>query len=211
MQEVDVEQVCFRHPANIFVAGPTGSGKSQLVRSLLSSIEEQLVNVEAFPLRCCWVYGIETDDTHRDINTPFIKVQYTDKVPDIAPYDVVVIDDLQDDAEQMQNLFTQGGHHKKVTIIFICQNFFHPGLRTPTLQAHYVILTKNRRDKQQVAKIGSQMFPGESAYFMDCYKKSMSLKTFGYLLIDLAPATPDWLQLRTSFLPEDYPITVFGK
>jgi hypothetical protein len=49
---------------------------------------------------------------------------------------------------------------------------------------------------------GSQVYPGQSAYFKDAYQKATS-KPYGYLLVDMNPATQDRYRLRTHIFPND--------
>ena len=45
------------------------------------------------------------------------------------------------------------------------------------------------------------MFPGESKYFMDAYKKATSRK-YSYLLIDINPHSNPLYKLRTDIFPD---------
>ena len=54
MMDIDLS---FKHPTTIQLSGPTGCGKTRLVRRIL---EERLI--QPFPSRIIWVYGEWQDD-----------------------------------------------------------------------------------------------------------------------------------------------------
>ena len=64
------------------------------------------------------------------------------------------------------------------------------------------------RDLAQIETLGRQIFGKCNAKeFVIIYKKALSVNTYGYLLVDLAPNTPESVQLRTNILGEtDYQI-----
>ena len=59
------------------------------------------------------------------------------------------------------------------------------------------------RDLSQIETLGRQIYgKSNGKEFLNIYKKAMSQNTYGYLLIDLAPSTPENLQLRTNITGE---------
>ena len=59
------------------------------------------------------------------------------------------------------------------------------------------------RDLAQVETLGRQIYGKTNAKeFLNVYKKALSQQTYGYLLIDLGPVTPEALQLRTNIIGE---------
>ena len=118
---------------------------------------------------------------------------------------IVVFDDLMMDAaesSELVHLMCVGSHHHQITVIHILQNLFQKGkcMRTASLQAHYILVFKNKRDSQQLACLGRQILPGQSKFFMDAFQKATS-RPYGYLLLDLNPHTDISYQLRTDILP----------
>lgn len=87
----------------------------------------------------------------------------------------------------MELLFTQGCHHRKISVVFITQNFFPKGIkcRTIALNTTYLILMKNVRDVSQVTTLGRQIFPGRSKVLTEVYLDSVQLP-YGYLVIQIA-------------------------
>ena len=123
----------------------------------------------------------------------------------VQPFDCVVLDDLMaesSDSPIVTQLFTQIVHHRPCTVFCITQNLFLEGkeTRTRSLNAQYLVLFKNPRDKTQAANLARQMFPGESGVLIRAFHDATRLP-YGYILIDLHQATADTLRLRTHCIP----------
>ena len=59
------------------------------------------------------------------------------------------------------------------------------------------------RDLAQIETLGRQIYgKSNGKEFLNIYKKALSENTYGYLLIDLGPITPEKLQLRTNIVGE---------
>ena len=112
----------------------------------------------------------------------------------------------------MELLFTQGCHHRKISVVFITQNFFPKGTksRTIALNTTYLILMKNVRGVSQVATLGRQIFPGRSKVLTEVYLDSVQLP-YGYLVIDMAVHVEDDYSLRTRVFPGQDPIIYVPK
>ena len=90
--------------------------------------------------------------------------------------------------------FTRKAHHRNTSVIYITQNLFERAkqYRTISLNAHYLVLFKNPRDKSQVSNLSRQLdIPGLNHAYQDATNQ-----LHGYLLIDLTAAIPDTLRLR---------------
>ncbi len=103
-----------------------------------------------------------------------------------------------DQGGSITKLFTQGSHHRNLTIIYIVQNVFNQSkeMRNVSLNSHYLVLFKNPRDKTQARILGQQMFPMEPGFLSAAYEDAIRRK-FGYLLIDLHPSSDDATRVRT--------------
>lgn len=102
--------------------------------------------------------------------------------------------------EQVQKAFAQLVHHDSVSVILIlfCQG---KAIMTISLNVNYIILSKNSRDKNQIAILGCQMYSQSGIVFMESYEDATKIP-YGYLLIDLKARTPEKFCLRTSLLSE---------
>ena len=119
------------------------------------------------------------------------KVDYLD----ISQRNSIVLDDLMAQSskdKRIADLFTKGSHHQNLSIIYIVQNIFHQGkeMRNIILNAHYIVLFKSPRDKQQISMLARQINPGKVQEFMRSYENAMS-RPQGYLMLDLKPTTDD--------------------
>ena len=99
----------------------------------------------------------QTEFTHGIDNEILENIQASDK-------NLVVLDDLMTspgESKQISKLFTQEAHHKNLTVIFLAQNLFYHGrkMRTIRLNAHYLFLHKNPRDKSQISYLAHKIFP----------------------------------------------------
>ena len=64
---------------------------------------------------------------------------------------IVVIDDLKEAGMSdptLMSMFTEGSHHRNISVIFIVQNLLHQGRRSSSLilNTQYLVLYKNPRD-----------------------------------------------------------------
>ena len=203
-----IHPFAFRHPTTIMIAGPTMCGKTRL---LVKAIKENLFHPA--PTRLIWVYS-EWQAIYDDIRSFWPKVEFEREMgPELyetinsAENNLVVLDDKMNDesgSKILAKMFTQGAHHRNLTVVFIVQNLFHQGdsMRNVSLNAHYMILFKNPRDKGQVRALGSQMYPGDSNFLVSSYRDATQ-ERYGYLLLDLHPETPEPLRVRTGIFRDN--------
>ena len=101
-------------------------------------------------------------------------------------------------------LFTQLVHHKNMSCLIVYQNLFNAGkhAKTISLNAAYLVLFKNVRDKGQISYVGRQIYPGRSKVFMEAYTDAVSYP-HSYLLIDMTATTNDLYRLRSKIFPAE--------
>ena len=198
------------------ISGPTMCGKTRL---LVKALKENLF--QPVPTRLIWVYG-EWQPSYEEIRAFWPKVEFErEMTPELYETinsdqnNLVVLDDKMNDdggSKTLAKLFTQGAHHRNLTVVFIVQNLFHQGdsMRSVSLNAHYMLLFKNPRDKGQVRALGSQMFPGDANYLVSAYCDATE-ERYGYLLLDLHPETPEPLRVRTGIYRDDVPYVYVPK
>ena len=127
---------------------------------------------------------------------------------------VILDDQLGGISTDIQRIFTELCHQGNASIFYISQNLFfaNPKYRTISLNAHYVILMKNPRDKTQIANFAKQFSGGKTKYVVESFQNATK-NPYSYLLFDFKQTTPDILRLRTNFLPNeitlDNPITIY--
>jgi hypothetical protein len=204
----------FKHPFTATVAGPTGCGKTVLVRNILESLD-QLIDAPGH-LRIIWAYGVFQEGYNKPFKNQNITVDYVEGMPtaDDGRYDILVVDDLMSEVggnKNLSNVFTKGSHHDNVSVIFIVQNLFYQALemRTMSLNSQYIILMKNRRDLTQISTFARQIYPRNVKFFMDAYQQALEMNDYGYILFDARADTPESLRLRTNITPDKFPTIVF--
>lgn len=198
----------WNHPFTCMVAGPTSCGKTVFVLKLLEHIDAM---VDTSIHEIIWCYG-EVQPFHSNIKTHNnIPITFREGIPsmnDIAPESsppprLVIIDDLMREANgNVVDLFSKGSHHRNLSIIFITQNLFHQGKgsRDMSLNAHYIVLFKNPRDKSQIHHFSRQVSPENPTFVHEIYLDATS-KPHSYLLFDLKQLTPDAFRFRTDIFP----------
>jgi len=120
---------------------------------------------------------------------------------------LIIIDDLMRESsssEVIVDLFTKGSHHKNLSVILISQNLFHQGRgqRDISLNANYIVVFKNPRDRAQIRHLARQVYPDDPKFLEEAYYDATS-RPHGYLLLDLKQSTPDEYRFRTCIFPDD--------
>ena len=107
--------------------------------------------------------------------------------------------------ENIERMFTQGCHHRGLSVIFITQNLFAQGKcsRTISLNATYLVLFRNIRDVHQINYLATQL--GNKEQFLKAYHFALR-KSYGYLIVDMSPSTNNNLRLRINVFPGEFPI-----
>ena len=80
---------------------------------------------------------------------------------------LIILDDLLNVAcsGEVCKLFTKGSHHRNISVNLITQNLFHQAkyCKDISLNAKYIVLLKNTRDKNQFTHLERQVYPEDSA------------------------------------------------
>ena len=201
-------QFIFQHPFTMLVSGPTSCGKTTFVKNLL---ENNLACIYPPPERILWLYN-RWQPLYDEMLHIHPQIEFIRGIPvglDRDDYfqsdanNLVVLDDLMSVASKdprITDLFTEGSHHRNLSVICINQNLYASKDPTQRRNCQYLVLFKNPIDQQQVATLARQMYPGKSQYFLEEFAKATD-KPFSYLLIDLKPTTPESHRLQSNVLP----------
>ena len=106
---------------------------------------------------------------------------------------VLILDDLFSEAvkdKRITDLFTEGSHHRSLSVISISQNLFASKDPTQRRNCHYLVLFDKPVDIQSVMTLACQMYPGKSEKMMKIIEKA-TRQPYGYLLVDLKAYTPE--------------------
>ena len=198
----------FHHPTTILIAGPTFSGKTSIVKKMIRTRM-----VQPAPDRILWVYK------EKDGNLEVVPI--FQELPNVQFYseldanifdsinaqerNLIILDDVMNeagDSKSVAKLFTQGSHHRNMTVVFLVQNLFHQAkqMRTISLNSHYMVLFKNPRDQGQIRALSYQMYPSEKNFLVDAFADA-SASPHSYLLLDLHPETPEHFRVRSNIFP----------
>ena len=88
--------------------------------------------------------------------------------------------------------------------MFITQNIFHKSThsRDISLNAFYIVLYKNPRDRAQIQHLARQIYPEDSKFVQEAYQDTAA-KGYGYLMIHCKQITLDEFRFRSCIFPDD--------
>jgi len=212
----------FKTPFNLIVSGVSGSGKTTWVKNLLK-IKEQIFDKEPAEVLLFYraMQDIYLEMENEGLITKMINVstmfpslddfyETAHEVKDVGG-SLLNFDDVMTDINpDFENLFCNLSHHENASIIFLTQNLFYKNksFRTMSLNAHYMVLMKNDRDKQQISILAKQFNPNNSNFIVQSYEEATK-SPYDYLLLDFRPDTAQNLRVRSKIFPHQYPTTVF--
>ena len=161
----------FVHPSTILVSGPTGSGKTKFVEKVIFK------NMfDKMPKRILWIYR-EWQPIYDELRLlrseiEFVKGLTEEHYESLNPAttNLIILDNQMSqagDSKVLSKLFTEGSHHRNLSIIYTVQNLFDKGKshRTVSVNTQYMVLFKNPRDKSQIDAMGGQIFQMHKHYF----------------------------------------------
>ena len=176
------------HPFSMLVSRPSGSGKTTWVKKLL---EGGLAGVE----RIVWVYR-HWQPLYEELKD----VQFVRGIPDnvdsdefLDETDLIVFDDVMRDCakdKRISALFTEGSHHKGVSVILLVQNLYFTSDPTIRRNANYLVLFNSIVDRQQISTLSRQISSEKPTFMLRKYEEATS-KPYGYLFINLRASVPE--------------------
>ena len=156
-----------RQPSSVIVAGPSGSGKSELVEQWLRYLNVFQVKPKKI------VYAYDRWQPRFDRMQKNDGIQFHRGLPDPSHLtkwfgptrgDVLVLDDLMEEGGQdkrVLDLFTKDSHHRNITVLYLTQDLFPPGKFSKTINrnAHYIVAFKNPGIKRAYGPFYCKPFP----------------------------------------------------
>ena len=106
---------------------------------------------------------------------------------------VIVLDNLMSTATKdprINDLFTEGSHHRNLTVIALKKNRYFGKDRTQRKNCHFLVLFKNSIDRQPIATLERQMYPERVHDFLQKFEE-VTKEPYSYLVMDLKPETPE--------------------
>ena len=211
MSKMEIHNLTLVHPARFIVHGPSCSGKSSFVEKILKYMREMFgflfdtityVSGRSFP--CLKVNKLN------NISTSYLRSMNSNE------RNLIIFDDnmnVDSNDPLMSDLFTNMSHHLNISVIFILQNLFPKGkfMKDISVNATYIVLMSNPRDKLQVKTLSYQIDGDSGGFYFNRFKDATKNKPFSYLFLDFNQTTPDQLRVRTNIFPEDEPKIVYFK
>lgn len=186
-----------KHEFTMVVAGPSKSGKTEFVKKLVENTHW----ISPSPEKIIWCYR-EWQPAYESLQH---RVKFIRNIPeddeklvaDIETRHLLIFDDMMGGRaiESIVDWFTRKAHHRNTGVIYITRNVFNRAAqhRTISLNAHYLVLFKNPRDKSQIVVLSRQL---DMPHLISAYHDATRIP-HGYLIVDLSPQTPDELRLRS--------------
>ena len=216
INEIEITQDVFQHPCAVMIAGPSMSGKTTLLKSILKQ-NSTLINPAPTNIYYCYSINQPLFEEFAEIKP---KIKFIKGIIDVDQINekennLIILDDLMKEAEKdpgILDLFTKDCHHKNITAFFLTQNLFQQGknCRTISLNCHYLIILNNPRDRQQINCLARQLYPDNVNYFMEVHQDAVEHQKYGHLLIDLHQKTDRRTRLQTNidkdrcfYIPKD--------
>ena len=195
----------WQHPFSAIIAGPSGSGKSFFVKRFLKYLSEM---VDTDFARIIFYYA-EWQNTYLEMGE---NVHFYEGLPQVSDFSedkkpkLIIIDDLMRESsnKNVVDIFTKYSHHKNLSVIYLTQNLFHQGKgqRDISLNAHYIIVFTNPRDRAQIQHFARQLYPDNPKFIQEAYADATKIP-HGYILMDLKQDTAEACRVRTCIFPDD--------
>ena len=192
----------FQHPCNIFISGPSGSGKTEFVKRLIEYKDNLFQPVPETITWCYkeWQAAYALLQEREGPSITFVQGIPDDDdelISDPSKAHLIIFDDMlgDKDEEKIKLWFTRKGHHRNASVIYITQNMYQQSKanRTISLNAHYMVLFQNTRDKGQIKVLANQM---QLPHLLPAYNDAIS-QPHGYIVIDCHSKTLPMYRLRT--------------
>jgi hypothetical protein len=195
-------------PCRIIFSGPSGSGKSELVKQILQRhLSVFYPKIPSKIVYCCK----EKPPNWMFFST--INIRFLPEIPsieDIDPNSLLIIDDFMEELSKQKeilSLFVRSSRHRGISVFLLVQNFFYKNMRNLTLNATHIVLFKSPRDSSFIVPLARQIFPSNPKYLEAAFQDATKVP-HGYLLINTTQEQDESLRLTSSFFTEDAKVYV---
>ena len=206
--------VLFKHPFTCTISGSSKCGKTAFLLKMLQSdtIQPQADRIVILYKRWQPLYdNFKSFLPKAEFYKGIPRNLDDDKFFDVRKRNLIVLDDLMSDTSKdncVSELFTEGSHHRNLSVVNLTQNLFPPGKQSTTQRRNtqYLVLFKSPMGQDQIQTMGKFMFPGRVKSFMKIYENA-TRKPYGHLVIDTNESYGNRLKTDVfNELPKDPPI-----
>ena len=190
----------FENPVSFIISGPSGVEKTKWILRLVDNIDKICPEINQI-FYCYEVWQSMFNEYSEKITFR----QGPPVLDDFKNFEncLLILDDMMfTENSLLSKIFTIYSHHYRFSVLFTTQNLFHKELRELSLNAKFMVLFKNCRDKKQVSYSLSQIYPQKYKSVLQAYIDATT-SPHGYLLIDLRCEVDDSERLRTNIFPEE--------
>lgn len=198
-----------QHPSTMIISGPSGAGKTVFTCQLLHNLDIFSKIIK----KVIWCNSEKGAIPRRETLPDDLDTEFMYKIPQNFENSeneptLIILDDMMTDATSsnlVSELFTKGSHHRNISVVLITQNIFHKNKnsRDISLNAKYLVVFKNPRDKAQFNHLARQIYPENVGMLQKMYK-SITANGHSYLFIDLTQGINDILRFRTNIFNKEY-------
>ena len=194
----------FQPPFTAMISGATGTGKSQWIIKLIKNVNEMIETPPQHILYCYSEINNDIINLKKEGVEVFNGVPTKEQIISKPKNLLLILDDLANEIspEFLNTLYTKGSHHWNVSVITVCQNLFDKNVKIARINSHVIILMKSPQSLLQIRTLGSQLFPGRVAYFLEAYNDAIQ-REFGYIAINMSPNISNALRLSTNIFPHE--------
>ena len=192
-------------PFNMVISGSSNTGKTEFVMRLIK-YNKELITPPVDKIYYCYK---EYQEKFKEVEGVEFFEGFDESIISKENLEggsvLLILDDLMTQIQEniLLDIFLVYSHHRKVYPVFVCHNLYYSGLKnmkTISLNTTYNVIMKNPRDKSSTRILGSQMFTGQTKWFMEAYSYA-TRESYSYLLIDSKPTQADNLRLRANIFP----------
>lgn len=211
--------ISLKHPSTWIVSGATGSGKSVFTRNILEN--KKRLFTPSYPK-----YGVLFYRTWQPIYDEMKEKELIHYFYEGVPNEIeikkifesyskdggcfAIFDDLMTEIDDIfLNCFTVYSHHHNVTVILLVQSLFLQNkiYKECSLNSHYIVLMKNKRDALSVTNLAKQISPYHTRYVTESYINATKTP-YSYLLFDMRQESNDIVRLRSNIFSKRVSIYV---
>ena len=200
--------------------GVAGTGKSSLIFNILRYKHIAFANGASLGM-VIYCYKVWQDEYDRARDEGLVNyfhegaltnAQYVELV---TPYkqvgSVVIFDDCLDSLnEEMVKIITTSARHLNCHTFFLYQSLFpkNDHARAMSLNAKYLFVFKNVRDKKQFFYLAQQLSPKKYQWLMEAYHHA-TRTPYSYFVIDLTQTCKESYRMRSNITPLEWPMRMY--